>query len=525
MIPIVDARRMRRADAAAVRAGVPSATLMENAARAVSDLVVREFPTWQQIVVVCGPGNNGGDGLAAARLLGVAGFSVRVFTLGSPDAYRGDAEANALRAREAGIALESLAAPRGMASLASALREADGVVDALFGTGLARPLTGPAARAVAAIGRAGRPVVSADVPSGLFSDTGAIRGRAIRAAVTVAFAAPKICHALPPARRLCGRIVVAHIGIPEKLLPGPGHRHRLFLATEDAVRALLPPRDPRGHKRDFGSVAVVAGSRGKTGAAVLAARGALRGGAGLVTVFCPASLEPVVVGAVPEAMTVGLPEEDGSLSAAAGRELTARLVDFDAAVLGPGLGTSAGAVAAIREVVTKTRLPLVLDADGLNAFAGRPRELSRRRGPTVATPHPGEAGRLLGRSSRDVQSDRLAAARALAKAARCCVLLKGEATLTATPDGRVVVNPTGTPLLATAGSGDVLAGVIAALVAGGLAPEDAAAAAAWLHGAAGERLARTLGDAGLLAHEVADAVPRVRRGLRARNTEPGTRDP
>ncbi len=522
MIPVVDARRMRRADAAAIRAGVPSATLMENAARAVSDLVVREFPTWQQIVVVCGPGNNGGDGLAAARLLGIAGFSVRVFTLGSPDAYRGDAQANALRAREAGIALESLAAPRGMASLAGALREADGVVDALFGTGLARPLTGPAARAVAAIGRAGRPVVSADVPSGLFSDTGVIRGRAIRAAVTVAFAAPKICHALPPARRLCGRVVVADIGIPQGLVTGPGHR--LFLATEDAVLALLPPRDPGGHKRDFGSVAVVAGSRGKTGAAVLAARGALRGGAGLVTVFCPASLEPVVVGALPEAMTVGLPEEDGSLAAAAGGELTARLVDFDAAVLGPGLGTSAGTVAAIREVVSKTRLPLILDADGLNAFAGRPREVSRRRGPTVATPHPGEAGRLLGRSSRDVQSDRLAAARVLAKATRCCVLLKGEASLTATPDGRVVVNPTGSPLLATAGSGDVLAGVIAALVAGGLAPEDAAAAAAWLHGAAGERLARTLGDAGLLAHEVADAVPRVRRGLRAGDTEPGTRD-
>ncbi len=522
MIPIVDAARMRRADAAAIRSGVPSATLMENAARAVSDLVVRAFPGWQQIVVVCGPGNNGGDGLAAARLLGTAGYSVRVFTLGSPDAYGGDAQANALRAREGGIALESLAAPRGIASLGRALGDADGVVDALFGTGLARPITGPAARAVAAIQRAGRPVVSADVPSGLFSDTGAIRGKAIRAAVTVAFGAPKTCHALPPARGVCGRVVVADIGIPSKLLAGPGHR--LFLATEDAVRALLPARDPGGHKRDFGSVAVVAGSRGKTGAAVLAARGALRGGAGLVTVFCPASLESVVVGALPEAMTVGLPEEDGSLAAAAGAALTARLVDFDAAVLGPGLGTSAGTVAAIREVVSKTRLPLVLDADGLNAFAGRPRELSRRRGPTVATPHPGEAGRLLGRSSRDVQSDRLAAARTLAKAARCCVLLKGEASLTATPDGRVVVNPTGTPLLATAGSGDVLSGVIAALVAGGLEPEDAAAVAAWLHGAAGERLARTLGDAGLLAHEVADAVPRVRRGLQVRDRGQGTWD-
>ena len=513
MIPVLDARQMRAADAAAIRRGVPSATLMENAARGVCDLVGREFAAWRRIVVVCGPGNNGGDGLAAARLLDGIGFAVRVFTLGSPDAYRGDAAANALRAREAGIALEPLTAAGGPASLSRALGEADGVVDALFGTGLDRPLTGPAARTVAAINAAGRPVVAADVPSGLFSDTGEIRGKAVRAAATVAFAAPKVCHALPPARRLCGRLVVGDIGISAELLGGRGHR--LFLATADAVRALLPPRDPGAHKRTFGSVAVIAGSRGKIGAAVLAARGALRAGAGLVTVFCPASLETVIVAALPEAMTAGFAEEDGSLAAVAATELTVRLEDFDAAVLGPGLGSSPGAVSAIRTIVLKTRLPLVLDADGLNAFSGGPRALSRRRGPMVATPHPGEAGRLLGQSARDVQSDRLAAARALAKTARCCVVLKGEGSLTTTPEGRVVVNPTGSPLLATAGSGDVLAGVIAAFVAGGLPVEDAGAAAAWLHGAAGERLARTLGDAGLLAAEVADAVPRVRRSLRS----------
>ena len=520
MIPVLDARQMRAADAAAIRRGVPSATLMENAARGVSDLIGREFAAWRRIVVACGPGNNGGDGLAAARLLDRMGFAVRVFTLASPDAYRGDAQANALRAREAGIALEPLSAARGTGSLSRALGEADGVVDALFGTGLDRPLTGSAVRAVRAINAAGRPVVAADVPSGLFSDTGEVRGTAIRAVATVAFAAPKVCHVLPPARRLCGRLVVVDIGIPAELLAG--RSHRLFLATADAVRALLPARDPGAHKRDFGSVAVIAGSRGKIGAAILAARGALRGGAGLVTVFCPASLETVIVAAMPEAMTAGLAEQSGGIAAAVAGDLVARLEDFDAAVVGPGLGTTPGAVAAIRAVVSRTRLPLVLDADGLNAFSGTPRALSRRRGPTVATPHPGEAGRLLGSSARDVQSDRLAAARALAKSTRCCVLLKGEASLTATPDGRVVVNPTGSPLLATAGSGDVLAGVIGALAAAGLAVEDAAAAAAWLHGAAGERLALTLGDAGLLAAEVADAVPRVRRSLGARDTGHGT---
>ena len=229
MIPVLDARQMRAADAAAIRRGVPSATLMENAARGVCDLVGREFAAWRRIVVVCGPGNNGGDGFAAARVLDGRGFAVRVFTLGSPDAYRGDAQANALRARDAGIALEPLSSTSGTASLSRALGEADGVVDALFGTGLDRPLTGPAARAVAAINAAGRPVVAADVPSGLFSDTGKIRGKAIRAAATVAFGAPKVCHALPPARRLCGRLVVADIGIPAELFADRGHR--LYLAT------------------------------------------------------------------------------------------------------------------------------------------------------------------------------------------------------------------------------------------------------------------------------------------------------
>ena len=329
--------------------------------------------------------------------------------------------------------------------------------------------------------------------------------------MTVAFAAPKLCHALPPARRLCGRLVVHDIGIPERLLVRRGHR--LFLATADFARSVLPPRDPGAHKGAFGRVAIVAGSRGKAGSSVLAARGALRAGAGLVTVFCPSSLESIVVGALPEAMTEGLAENDGALAAKSGEELLERLSEFDAAVVGPGLGTAPGTVKALEKLLERASLPLVLDADGLNGFAGRPRRLARRKAAIVATPHPGEAGRLLGKSARDVQAERLASARELARLARCCVLLKGEASLIATPDGRVVVNSSGTPLLATAGSGDVLGGVIAALLATGLAADVAAAAGAWLHGAAAEKLEPVLGDAGLLSHEVADAIPLVRREL------------
>jgi NAD(P)H-hydrate epimerase len=518
MIPILDSRQMRAADEAAIRAGVPSLTLMENAASRIADTVRDRFAAWRRVVVVCGPGNNGGDGLAAARMLSPRA-AVRVFTLRDPDSYQGDPGVNAARARAAGLTLESLAAPNGIDDLGRALADADGAVDALFGTGLDRPLEGSAVEVVDRVNRAGRAVIAADVPSGLSSDTGETIGESVRADVTVAFAAPKVCHAFPPARHRCGKLVVGDIGIPRELLDPPGHS--LHLATAEAVVELLTPREPGAHKGDFGRVAIVAGSRGKTGAAVLAARGALRAGAGLVTVLCPASLESIIVSALPEAMTLGMPEENGALDSKAGPELVRLLADFDTAVVGPGLGREPGTVGAIEEIVRESHVPIVLDADGLNAFAKRVQSLAGHPAPIVATPHPGEAGRLLGRSAQDVQSNRLASAREIARLAGCCVLLKGEASLTATPDGRVVVNSTGTPLLATAGSGDVLSGLVAALIASGLSAPAAASAGAWLHGAAGERLAATLGDAGLLAHEVADAVPAVRRELRSEN---GTRE-
>ncbi|HYB52956.1 MAG TPA: NAD(P)H-hydrate dehydratase, partial [Thermoanaerobaculia bacterium] len=263
------------------------------------------------------------------------------------------------------------------------------------------------------------------------------------------------------------------------------------------------------HKGRFGRLAIVAGSRGKSGAAVLAARGALRAGAGLVTVFCPGSLQQGVVSSLPEAMTLGLPEEDGALAEEAARPALAALRSFDAAVVGPGLSTNRGTVAFLKRLL-ETPVPLVCDADALNAFAGRPGVFASR----ILTPHPGEAARLLGVSTREVQSDRMGAARRLARRSRATVLLKGAASLVAAEGARyLVVNPTGTPLMATAGSGDVLAGALGAFVAGGLGGPASALAAAWLHGAAGERLAHRLGDAGLLAGELADALPAVRRRL------------
>ncbi len=512
MLPVLDARRMRAADAAAIRDGVPSDALMESAGSALADELVRRFPDWKRLTVVCGPGNNGGDGLVAARRLVGAGLEVALFTLGEPEAYRGDPAANLARARAFGLSARSISAPGGLADLRRALEEGDGVLDALFGTGLTRPLEGTARKVVAAIRRATRPVVAADVPSGLSSDGGAIRGPAVRAVLTVSFGAPKPCQLLPPAAALCGRLVVADIGIPRRTLDARGST--FFLAEAGDVAESLPARPLDSNKGDFGRLAVIAGSRGKAGAAVLAARGALRGGAGLVTVFGTESVAAAVVAALPEAMTHVLPEAAGALAERGGREAVRALEGFDAAVAGPGLGTSAETVAFLEALLRGTRLPVVLDADALNAFAGRPGALAGRRGASVLTPHPGEAGRLLGTTARKIQADRAAAARALARRTRAVAVLKGAHTLVAEPGATMIANPTGTPLLATAGSGDVLAGLLGALLAGGLAPRAAAVAAVWLHGAAAEALEPSLGDAGLLAHEIADAVPGVRRGLR-----------
>lgn len=514
MIPVLDARGMHAADAETIRSGTASDDLMEAAAEALCETLGRVYPEWERVAVVCGPGNNGGDGLAAARLLAGRGVAVALFTLGLPARYTGDCASNLARALAARLTPISLAARGGFAALTRALADADGVVDALFGTGLSRALSGSALRAVRAINGAGRPVVSADVPSGLSSDGGALAGAAVRAGLTVAFGAPKLCHVLPPSSDLCGRVVVADIGIARAVLEK--RARRMWLAEESDVRTLLPPRPLDSNKATFGRLAIVAGSRGKAGAAILAARGALRGGAGLVTVFCAESLEALVVGALPEAMTFGLPESGGALSERGAPALLRALAGFDAALVGPGLGTAPGTVRLLEEVLSRARLPIVADADALNAFAGRPAFFAKRRAATVLTPHPGEGARLLATSAAVIQADRLGAARELARRARAVAVLKGAGTLVAAPSGEVAVNPTGTPLLATAGSGDVLAGLIGALLAGGLAPRAAAVAGAWLHGAAAQSLEGRLGDAGLLAHETADAVPAVRAALRVR---------
>jgi len=514
--PLVTAAEMRALDRFTIETlGVPGDLLMELAGAAVAREAERlrtgDAPVW----VACGAGNNGGDGLVAARHLHLRGVPVRVWPVVEPSGLRGDVAANWKRAQEAGVAI---APARGRPEAGGLL------VDAIFGTGLARAVEGAPAAAIRRI-RELQPrcrVLAVDLPSGVDADTGQPRGDAVAADVTLTLGLPKLGLALEPGRSLAGRVCVARIGIAD---PPTGAATHAELWTRAAAARRLPVRPRAGHKGSFGHVLVIAGSEGKTGAAALAALGAARVGAGLVTIACPESTNRTLEAAHTEVMTAPVPElamhAFGRASEKAVLELAAAR---DVAALGPGVGRAEETRAFVRDVARALAQPLVLDADGLVAFADALAELRLRSAPTVLTPHPGEAALLLGCTPADVNADRPAAARRLAAETGACVVLKGAATVVADRSGTIAVNPTGGPVLATGGTGDVLTGVIAGLLAQGVPARDAAVLGAFLHGAAADRLAEQRGAAGVLASEVAGALPDALRMLRAESHGPHTAD-
>jgi ADP-dependent NAD(P)H-hydrate dehydratase / NAD(P)H-hydrate epimerase len=526
---VLTAEAMRGVDERAIhQLGLPSLVLMENAAIGVVEALGDRFPHAERVAIFCGPGNNGGDGLAVARHLVVRGYQPAVWVAHggkrlSPDALNQLEVCRGLGMEIAEISIE--------AELPAALLEATGadlVVDALFGTGFgndpARPLEGFFAAAVdgvAALRWPGRPVLAVDLPSGLDASSHRPPGPHVRADLTVTFAALKVAHVLPPASLACGIVAVADLGLPASFLDeAPGDLH-LLVAEE--IGGLLPPRGASTHKGSFGHVLLVAGSPGKSGAAVLAARAAVHAGAGLVTIGVPAPLLSIVAAGSIESMTLPLAaDEDGRLRPAAIEELLAASAGRNALAVGPGLGTGGETPEAVRRLVRESTLPLVLDADGLNAFSGRPEEL-RRPAPTVLTPHPGELARLLGTTAAEVNDDRLAAVREAARVTGAVVLLKGQLSLVAAPshpdgpdgpEGAVAINPTGNAGMASGGSGDVLTGVVAALLGQGLPAWDAACLGAYVHGLAGDLLARERGPEAIAAGDLAAALPDALAALR-----------
>lgn len=492
---VLTAAQVREADRSAVERGIPSLVLMENAARCVVEALAARFAPLaaHRIAVVCGKGNNGGDGLAIARLLLLAGCDVTAVLAADPAELTGDAAANLamLRAAGGGVVHE----------IPARVRHATLVIDALLGTGLQGPAREPYARWIVEI-NTGFPrarIVAVDIPSGMASDSGTSAGPHVRADLTVTFAAPKPGLVLPPNCDSVGELVTGSIGTPPDLLDGSD----LSLSEPRDFAPLFQPRARDANKGRYGHVLLVAGSRGKTGAAALAAIAALRAGAGLTTIAAPASAVAGIAAHAPEIMTEAQAETSaGGLAAC------------DAAVLerksllaaGPGLGTDPRTVATIRRLVDDVDLPMVLDADALNALAGT--DFHGRGRVRVLTPHPGEMSRLTGQPVDEVQGDRLAAARGTASERGATVVLKGQRTVIAFPDGRAWINPSGSPALAKGGTGDVLTGLIAGLMA--QFPRDwelAVRAAVWIHGRAGELAARDHGESGVLASDLFAYLP------------------
>ena len=507
LTPLLDAETMRGVDRWAIEErGVPSLELMERAGAGVTRIVERLAPDGVA-VVVCGKGNNGGDGLVLARLLREAGRSVTVVCAAPPDDFAGDARVNFERLPgERPLELEE-----DRVRAEQALGDASVIVDALLGTGFEGEPRGAVGEAIEAVNAARAQVVSVDVPSGVDASTGVASGAAVRAAVTATFHAGKPGLWIAPGKTHAGTVETIEIGIPRGW---PGAATIGLIVP--SVFELLPRRGPSSTKFISGHVLIAGGSRGLTGAPRMAAHAAMRAGAGYVTAFVPESLQAILATAgPPELMTRGLPDDgDGGLTAAGVDDVLEASERGGALALGPGLGRSDGAVKFARELARKAKVALVLDADGLNAHAGRLGELSARSGPTVLTPHAGELGRLLEVGSEEIERERLRHARAAAEQAQAVVVLKGDDTLIADPSGRVAVSPGGTPALATAGTGDVLTGVIAALLAAGLDPFTATAAGVSLHAQAGREAARRQGAAeGVLASDVIAALPAARGGV------------
>ncbi|MEJ5186875.1 MAG: NAD(P)H-hydrate dehydratase [Candidatus Geothermincolales bacterium] len=507
---------MKALDGAAIEGGIPSLQLMERAGRGVAEHA-RDMlgpAPGKKVIVVAGKGNNGGDGFVAARYLKDRGYQVEVFLLGSPVDLSEDCLENYRRFLEVGgeVKRADIAPPPERFS------GADLVIDAIFGTGFQGMPMGVHADIIRSINSSGVPVLSVDVPSGVDAATGEVVGEAIRAERTVTFAWPKVGLYLYPAAELVGELVVIDIGIPHHLLDEVV-RSDFTVLEDDEVAPMLPRRSPHAHKMECGRVLVVGGSTGLTGAAALCSRAAMRCGAGVVTLGVPARLHDIMEMKLTEVMTVPLPDLGaGFLAEEAAEEVLALQDRFDVLALGPGLGREGETARAVWKLLSHWEKPLVLDADGLNAAAINPSPLEDRTFPTVITPHPGELGRLLGKSPDEVQRDRLGSAQEACRRFGCVTVLKGANTLVASPQGKVYINPLALAGLATAGSGDVLTGAIAAILAQGADPLQAAACGVYLHGKAASIASSVVGPVGFLAGDLVSHLPLALGGLLGRES-------
>jgi NAD(P)H-hydrate epimerase len=518
---VVTSKEMREIDMVTIEEySISSAVLMERAGLSVA-LKVKELYPNKKILILCGSGNNGGDGIVAARNLYNWGYRVKILMFTKKEHLSHDCQTQLKIAEKMNIPIEF------MDSLIKEDIHGSIIVDAIFGMGLSKPVTGKLAEVFSFINRSTTPVISVDIPSGISSDTGRILGEAIRADYTVTFGLPKRGHILYPGAEYTGRLFVEDIGFPARLLLSD--KLNVELINKEHVSQLIPQRPACSHKGDYGHVLIVAGSNGKTGAALMTAKACLRSGSGLVTLAIPESLMDVFQGRVTEEMTLPLPDDgNGMLSSKAADEiLNYAFQKIDVIAIGPGIGVSKETEKIITELIRKSTVPMVIDADAINSLAGSMVNgqgskdiFQEAKSPIIVTPHTGEMARLLKQKSEvksqkskekeirtEIEKNRIEIAISFPKETGAYLVLKGTPTIVAEPDGKVFINTTGNPGMATAGSGDVLTGIIASMVGQKLSALDASLFGVYIHGLAGDIAARTKGEHSLIASDIINFLP------------------
>ena len=495
--------------------GIPGPVLMENAGIQIFrflQTIILPYVDEDKIVIVSGRGNNGGDGLVIARHLWNNGMIPLVLLLGAKKELRGDAALNLGIAERIGVPVLEVKTEAEWSARKKRLKDASVIIDAVFGTGLTKPADGLFARAIQDINRSAAFKVAVDIPSGLSADGFEIVGPAVRADVTVTLAAPKIAHILPPAEEWVGELMIADISVPAFLFDSP--ELKLEMVEKGHVLGAFQKRKKDSHKGTYGHLLIIAGSLGKTGAAVMAGKAALKTGAGLVTVGTVRSGLPAVAKGMAELMTEPLAEtEEGTIAAAARTRARALLKGKTALLIGPGISTHDSTAEFLAGLLSEVKIPVVIDADGLNILSKKPNLLKKLPWPAILTPHPGEFARLVGLPLREVIKRKLELAPEFARKHKVVLVLKGYRTLTCAPDGRTFINPTGNPGMATGGSGDVLSGMIASLLLQEKDALRAALAAVYLHGLSGDQAAEKTGERALVAGDLIRSLPRALKTL------------
>jgi NAD(P)H-hydrate epimerase len=491
--------------------GIPGLELMENAGRGATRVLLDQFGNQVRagVGIFCGKGNNGGDGFVIARCLAEKGIDVTVYLLAKTAALKGDAAANLERLVPLDIRVIEIPDEDTFSKTKSSLSDYGLLVDAILGTGLTSDVRGlfeTVINFINALNRTGIAVFAVDIPSGLNADTGQPCGTCIQAQGTATFGLAKIGHFIYPGAEYTGTLEIIDIGIPGSIVQAVDPKQ--YLLTSQQIRNYFKPRSADTHKGRTGHLLVIAGSPGKTGAAAMTAMSAMRAGAGLVTLGIAESLNPILETQVLEVMSAPLPEnQNGVLGNSAIKDLKKMEAGKTCLAIGPGIGQAEETRSLVKKIINQSQIPVVIDADGLNNIAGQTQLLKRIKCPAVLTPHPGEMARLMDVTPAEVQQNRLQCARDFATNFKVHLVLKGAATVIAHPDGSAYMNPTGNPGMASGGMGDVLTGVLAGFITQGFSPEAAAHAAVYVHGAAADTLAKTIGPIGYLASEVMNAIP------------------